>query len=117
EVFRRAHDDGRLTTRIYAAVPLSTWEQLRDTIAKQGRGDDWLRIGGLKAFVDGSLGSHTAAFLEPFTDAPDDKGLLVDKPEDLYEWTRGAAAAGLHVMVHAIGDRAIRIQLDVFERV
>jgi predicted amidohydrolase YtcJ len=116
-VFERAHKAGRLKTRIYDAVPLSTWERMRDKVAHEGRGDNWLRIGGLKAFVDGSLGSHTAAFLEPFTDAPNDKGLLVNTPENLYKWTSGATRAGLHVMVHAIGDRAIRTQLDVFERV
>ncbi len=116
-VFRRAHARGGLRTRIYAAVPLSSWARLRDTVATAGRGDDWLRIGALKGFVDGSLGSHTAAFLEPFTDAPDDRGLLVNTPEDLYAWTKNADSAGLHVLVHAIGDRAIRLQLDVFERV
>jgi predicted amidohydrolase YtcJ len=116
-IFRRAHAAGRLTTRIYAAVPLATWERLRDTVAARGRGDAWLRIGGLKGFVDGSLGSHTAAFFEPFTDTPGDTGLLVESPDDLYEWTSGADRAGLHVMVHAIGDRAIATQLAIFERV
>ena len=113
-VFERAHRAGRLRTRIYAAVPLASWQRLRDTVAARGRGDEWLRIGGLKAFVDGSLGSHTAAFLEPFTDAPTDSGLLVSTPDDLRRWTTGADAAGLHVLVHAIGDRAIRLQLDIF---
>ena len=84
---------------------------------RDGRGDAWLRIGALKGFVDGSLGSHTAAMLEPFTDAPNDRGLFVNTPEDLYRWTTGADAAGLHVIVHAIGDRAIRTQLDIYERV
>jgi predicted amidohydrolase YtcJ len=116
-VFRRAHARGGLRTRIYAAVPLSSWARLRDTVAAVGRGDDWLRIGALKGFVDGSLGSHTAAFFEPFTDAPNDRGLLVNTPENLYNWTKGADDAGLHVLVHAIGDRAIRLQLDIFERV
>jgi predicted amidohydrolase YtcJ len=116
-VFERAHKAGRLRTRIYAAVPLATWEKLRDTVAARGRGDAWLRIGGLKGFVDGSLGSHTAAMLQPFTDAPSDTGLFVNTHEDLYKWTSGADKAGLHVIVHAIGDRAIRDQLDVFERV
>ena len=116
-VFDRAHAQGALRTRISAAVPLSTWSRLRDTVAARGRGDAWLRIGGLKGFVDGSLGSHTAAMLEPFTDAPGDRGLLVSTPDDLYAWTSGADAAGLQVMVHAIGDRAIRTQLDVFARV
>jgi predicted amidohydrolase YtcJ len=55
--------------------------------------------------------------LEPFTDAPNDTGLLVNTPEDLYAWTSGADKAGLQVMVHAIGDRAIRLQLDIYERV
>ncbi|HYO53311.1 amidohydrolase [Archangium sp.] len=116
-IFERAHQAGRLRTRIYAAVPLETWERLRDTVAQRGRGDAWLRIGGLKGYVDGSLGSHTAAFHEPFTDTPGDKGLLVNTPEDLYRWVSGADKAGLHVMVHAIGDRAIQLQLDIFARV
>jgi predicted amidohydrolase YtcJ len=116
-VFERARGAGRLRTRIYAAVPLETWERLRDTVAARGRGDEWLRIGALKGFVDGSLGSHTAAFHEPFTDAPDDRGLFVTPPAAMHEWTLGADRAGLHVLVHAIGDRAIQSQLDVFERV
>ncbi len=116
-VFERAHRAGTLRTRIYAAVPLSTWAQLRDTVAARGRGDSWLRIGGLKGFVDGSLGSHTAAMLQPFTDAPNDTGLLVNTPENLYSWTSNADQAHLHVIVHAIGDRAINLQLNIFERV
>jgi predicted amidohydrolase YtcJ len=116
-VFDRAHDAGRLATRIYAAVPIGTWERLADTVAARGRGDRWLRIGALKGFVDGSLGSHTAAMLEPFTDAPNDTGLFVNTPDDLYRWTSGADKAGLHLIVHAIGDRAIRTQLDIYERV
>jgi len=116
-VFERAHRAGTLRTRIYAAVPLSTWAQLRDTVAARGRGDSWLRIGGLKGFVDGSLGSHTAAMLQPFTDAPNDTGLLVNTPENLYSWTSSADKAHLHVIVHAIGDRAINLQLNIFERV
>jgi len=116
-VFERAHRAARLATRIYAAVPTSTWEQLRDKIAARGSGDAWLKVGALKGFVDGSLGSHTAAMLEPFTDAPSDCGLFVNTVEDLYRWTSGADKAGLHMIVHAIGDRAIRTQLDTFERV
>jgi predicted amidohydrolase YtcJ len=116
-VFRRAHDAGRLRVRISAAVPLATWQRLRDEVAARGRGDAWLRIGGLKGFVDGSLGSRTAAFTAPYADALANRGLLVNTPEDLYAWTAAADRAGLQVMVHAIGDRAIHLQLDVFERV
>jgi len=122
EVLRRAHAAGRLRTRVYAAVPLDTWERLAETVkakthGPEGRGDQWLRVGGLKGFVDGSLGSHTAAFHEPFTDAPKDRGFFVNTPEDLYAWISGADAAGLHVMVHAIGDRANETLLDIYERV
>ena len=116
-VFERAHKAGRMITRIYSVVPLATWEQLRDTVAARGHGDEWVRIGGLKGFVDGSLGSHTAAMLQPYDDAPRDTGLFVTPPESLYARTLGADRAGLHVMVHAIGDRAIRVQLDNYERV
>jgi predicted amidohydrolase YtcJ len=116
-VFERGHAAKRLGTRIYAAVPIDTWSRLRDRVAATGRGDDWLRIGALKGFVDGSLGSHTAAMLEPFTDARDDRGLFVNTSEDLYAWTKAADAAGLHLIVHAIGDHAIRTQLDIYERV
>ena len=112
-----------LTTRIYSVMPLSKWERLREVVARKeyggpdGRGDEWLRVGGLKGFVDGSLGSHTAAFQEPFNDAPTDRGMLVNTPEDLYHWISGADKAGLHVMVHAIGDRANATLLDIYERV
>ena len=116
-IFQRGRAAGRLKTRIYAVVPLNTWEKLRDTVKARGNGDEWLRIGGLKGFVDGSLGSHTAAMIDPFTDAPDDRGLFVNTPEDLYQWTSGADKAGLQVIIHAIGDRAIRTLLDSYQRV
>lgn len=117
QIFDRAHAARRLRTRIYTAVPLASWERLRDTVAARGRGDEWLRIGALKGFVDGSLGSHTAAMLEPFTDTPRDTGLFVTPPETIYRWAKGADAAGLHVIIHAIGDRANRVLLDTYERV
>jgi predicted amidohydrolase YtcJ len=112
--YRRAHANNSMITRIYSVVQLPDWEQLRDDVAANGRGDDWLRIGGLKAMMDGSLGSHTAAFLEPFSDAPDQRGLLIFDLDDVRSWVTAADAAGLQVMVHAIGDRAIRDLLDIF---
>lgn len=115
--FQRAERTHRMKTRIYAVVPLASWQQLQAMVQAQGRGNEWLHIGGLKGFVDGSLGSHTAAMLRPFTDAPNDTGLFVNTPEHLYEWTSGADKAGLQVIVHAIGDKAIRTQLDIYQRV
>ena len=119
----RAAQAKRLTTRIYAATPLGEWIRLRDAVqartygGEEGRGDEWLRVGLLKGFVDGSLGSRTAAFHEPFADAPANRGLFVTTPEDLYAWVAGADAARLHVTVHAIGDRAIGTLLDTYARV
>jgi predicted amidohydrolase YtcJ len=115
--FERAHRDGRLITRIYAVTPIGQWERLRDTVAARGKGDEWVRIGGLKGFVDGSLGSHTAAMFSPFVDSPKDSGLFVETREDLLRWTEGADRAGLQVIVHAIGDRAINSQLNIYEQV
>ena len=122
ETFRRARATSALRLRMYAAVPIASWERLRDTVARKehgadGRGDHWLAIGALKGFVDGSLGSHTAAFHEPFGDAPHDRGLFVNTPENLYAWISGADKAGLHVVVHAIGDRANGMLLDIYDRV
>ena len=112
--YRRAQANGTLATRVYSAVPLKDWQRLADEVASAGTGDEWLRIGGLKGFMDGSLGSHTAAFFEPFTDTPDDRGFFINELEDMSRWVRDADAAGLQVMVHAIGDRAISALLDIF---
>jgi len=115
--FDRAHVRNKLITRIYAVTPIRQWKRLKDAIAERGRGDEWVRIGGLKGFVDGSLGSHTAAMLAPFTDTPADSGFLVEAENDLYTWASEGDKAGLQLLVHAIGDRAIRTQLGIFERV
>jgi len=112
--YRRAELADNLITRIYSVVPLRDWERLRDEVSSRGTGTKWLRIGGLKGFMDGSLGSHTAAMLEPFTDAPEDKGFLINDIDDMRRWVIGADAAGLQVMVHAIGDSAIRDLLDIY---
>lgn len=117
EVFRRAEEDDRLITRIMACTPLSAWDRLATEVDASGRGDAWLGIGCLKGFVDGSLGSHTAAFFEPYTDAPADSGFFVNTESDLHAWTAAADSAGLQVAIHAIGDRAISTLLDIYQRV
>jgi len=114
---QHAHQKNQLKIRIYAAVPIASFEKLHQFIQKNGVGDSWLKIGGLKGFADGSLGSHTAAFFEPFLDAPDNSGFLVNSPETLYEWISQSDKLGLQPIVHAIGDRANHILLDIYERV
>ena len=115
--FRRLQKTDKLKVRIYANVPLSTWAKLAEEVAKNGKGDSKLRIGGLKGFADGALGSHTAAMLEPFTDNPSDKGFFITPLDSLYYYVSNADKKGLNIMVHAIGDNAIRQQLNIFERV
>jgi hypothetical protein len=115
--FERAKNSGRLITRVYAGYPLSEWKALAEKIQTHGSGDAWLKFGGLKEFVDGSLGSHTAAFFDPFTDSPSDSGFFVTPSEVLYTRIKAADSAGLHVMTHAIGDKAIHTLLNLYERV
>lgn len=113
--YRFAHQIGDLKLRVYVFVPLSSWERLRDYVAREGAGDARLRWGGLKGFVDGSLGSTTAWFYEPFSDAPNTSGLIVTDTAKLREWTLGADRARLHVAIHAIGDRANDWLLDMYQ--
>lgn len=117
DVIERARKGGTQITRYYAVLPLSRWETVHKLVDEQGYGDEWVRIGGVKGFVDGSLGSHTAAFHAPYTDTPTDSGFFVNTEEDLYQWTKGADNAGIQVMIHAIGDRANGFLLDNFERI
>lgn len=113
--YRRALAAGDLRLRVYAFVPLQTWQRLRDYIAREGRGDARLKWGGLKGFVDGSLGSTTAWFHEPFSDEPGTAGLIVTDTAKLRTWVLGADRANLQVAVHAIGDRANDWMLSTYE--
>ena len=113
--YRAAHDRGDLKIRVYAFVPLSTWQQMRNFIAREGTGDLRLKWGGVKGFVDGSLGSTTAWFYQPYTDAPNTAGLMVTDTAKLREWTLGADRAHLQVAAHAIGDRANDWMLDTYQ--
>ncbi len=104
-------------TRFYMAVELEFWRELKKIVEDQGTGDQWLKIGVLKGMVDGALGSHTAAFFDPYTDDPSDKGFFLLPEDSLYDRALNADKAGLHLAIHAIGDRAINTLLNVFEKV
>jgi predicted amidohydrolase YtcJ len=88
--WRRLHDAGRLTLRAYLYLPLSLWRAVAETLRVHGAGDDWLRIAGLKGMVDGSAGSRTAYFFEPFADSAGYAGLLVTPEESLDVWIGNA---------------------------
>ena len=115
ETYQKAYKANQLKLRIYAFVPLSDWEKLDGYVKKNGKGDDYLRWGGVKGFVDGSLGSTTAWFYEPYLDEPTTSGFPVTDTLNLKKWVIAADAANLQVVVHAIGDRANDYILNVFD--
>ena len=114
EIAKKLKDAGELKVRVYALKPLNHWRK-RFGMVKED--DEWLKTGGLKGFVDGSLGSHTAAFNEPYFDKPEDEGFFINAEADLYKWISEADEANLQVMVHAIGDKAIHSILNIYERI
>jgi predicted amidohydrolase YtcJ len=108
---------GELSARFYVwRYAFPTFEPLRQAGVRTGLGDDWIRLGALKILSDGSIGSGTAAFFEPYADDPRTKGLLLHSPADLEKRILEADAAGYQLAVHAIGDRANSLVLDAFEK-
>jgi len=120
ETFLRFRQQQKLTLRISARTQITEWEKQAAMIKEGFLQDDWLRFGGVKGFVDGSLGSGTALMAEPYDDMPSNAGLLADQmyPEGIMrERIAAADKAGLPVSVHAIGDKANHLLLDIFEAV
>ncbi|HXV90571.1 MAG TPA: amidohydrolase family protein [Gemmatimonadales bacterium] len=115
--WRRLHDAGRLTLRAYVYLPLSEWREVAETVRVHGAGDAELRVAGLKGMVDGSAGSRTAYFFEPFADSAGYTGLLVTPEESLGVWIGNADSAGLQLAVHAIGDRANALLFHLYDSV
>ena len=114
--FDRAHASGKLRTRIYMGWMINDWRKVKRRVDSIGHGDKWLRWGALKMFMDGALGSHTAAFFKPFVDTPKDSGFFLNPEDWMYRQIKSADSAGLHLMIHAIGDKAIFTLLNMFEK-
>ncbi len=119
ETYEQLVDDGRLQTRLYVMLR-DRLERLRPyfnrgPIVNHGKGH--LTVRAIKISADGALGSYGAALLEPYSDRPETRGLLTTPPEEVYQQTLEASKAGFQTCIHAIGDRANREVLDVFERV
>ena len=115
--YLRAKEAGTLTARAALYFPLDIWHIVADTVAKLGRGDDRVWIGGVKGYVDGSLGSTTALFYAPYNDDPKTSGVLVTPEDSLRAWIGAADSAGLQVAVHAIGERANGLLLSIYDSV
>jgi predicted amidohydrolase YtcJ len=117
-VYQKLLADGELSVRVYGAQPLAEWQRLAQVGLHASFGGEKLKIGNLKGFADGSLGSTTALFFEPYLDAPATSGLAGDEmiPESkMRDRILQADRAGLQISVHAIGDRANHLVLGMFE--
>jgi predicted amidohydrolase YtcJ len=108
---------GELTARIDLRWPLAEWNELARQGLESGLGNDWLRIGGVKGFADGSLGSSTAKMYESYSNQGANTGIFVTPRDKLAEYIQGADHAGISIAVHAIGDRANGDLLDIFSSV
>jgi predicted amidohydrolase YtcJ len=115
--YQQLLQENALSSRIYLFVPLSAYQRLAAAGVERAFGDARLRIGGLKGFADGSLGSSTAWFFDPYLDNVESRGLAMPGlgNGDMEKNVRGATAANLHVAIHAIGDRANDAVLRIYE--
>lgn len=113
---RELKNEGKLTFRYTHWLPFNTsLDRLEQLRREGGTTDPWLKTGAVKGVVDGSGGSLSAAMLEPFANAPDNRGILLYDPEELKKMVIDRDAAGYQIALHAIGDRANRVCLDAFQ--
>jgi len=120
KIYSELAEHSALTTRIYVAPMETGWKDQAKVGVRHAFGTPFLRMGAVKGYADGSLGSETAYFFDPFTDAPKSHGLLSDEmhpPSAMRQRLQAADAAGLQLCIHAIGDRAISMILDIFEQI
>jgi len=115
--YKRMERAGRMTLRISLYLPIDDWRTVADSVRRNGAGDDWVRIGGVKGYMDGSAGSRTAFFFEPFSDSAGYRGLMRQPESDMRAWVGAADSAGLQIAVHAIGDRANAMILSIYDSV
>jgi predicted amidohydrolase YtcJ len=108
----------KLTVRITEWLPFTaSTDDLQNRRSEAGTTDPWLRTGALKGFIDGALGTHTAALLAPYSDDPSTSGMLIVDPEKLKAMAIERDRLGFQIAFHAIGDKANRVALDTFESV
>jgi len=115
-VFQELLRRGTLKTRVYGCSPLSNYSRWQNTGVRFAFGDSMLRVGCLKGYADGSLGSTTAWFFDPYLDAPTSTGLASDEIPKTLEYVLAADKAGLQIRIHAIGDKANATILDIYDK-
>lgn len=112
----RLRSDGRLRLRFYIFIPVEHMEAARYLGLQSGFGDEWVRLGGVKIFTDGSLGARTAALESPYTDDPRNSGVTIYDQKPLDEIIAKAHRSDLQIAAHAIGDRAVGMALHSFAK-
>jgi len=131
DIYREMREQDEMTARVRYRPPLDKWESMSDLGIKIGFGDDWIRFGATKAWIDGIMGNSSARFYEPYTHNPSSRGIWRDimfpfersplNPEDmqsrLERLALDADAAGIQLTVHAIGDEANGYLMDMLERI
>lgn len=117
EIFKRAKAEGRLKIRTYYFPHISNRHKLAEMIERDGKGDNWLRFGGVKELVDGSLGSTTAWFYDPYTDEPDTNGFPLMQMDVLKQSIQEAHDYGFQLAVHGIGDQTNDQIFKIFDEV
>ncbi|MFX1565101.1 MAG: amidohydrolase [Promethearchaeota archaeon] len=113
--YLKLRQENKLTVRIYANLERLFFDLLAGLGIPSGLGDAYFRLGGVKVFIDGSIGAQTAAISQPYHDKPDSDGLMLMDEEDYRYLVTAANELGLQVSTHAIGDRAIEMVIRVHE--
>ncbi|MFZ2324580.1 MAG: amidohydrolase [Ignavibacteriaceae bacterium] len=119
EVYNKLKDEGKLTCRIYTRMPIAEYKKLVEKNIRVGYGDNLIKMGSLKAFADGSLGSSTAWFFDKYNQDTTTYGLPMDIITDgtMEKWGTDADRNHLQLSVHAIGDRANSYMLDLYDKI
>lgn len=115
--YQAAHGAGEFSMRVYCIMVVEALEQMIAAGIQTGLGDEWVRVGGIKQFADGSVSERTARLSQPYIGMPDYYGLFLTSEEDLYKNGRKAYEAGWQLCTHANGDVAIERVLNVYERI
>src|SRR5205823_2084425 len=114
-LFQELRSEGKLGLRVQMILPRQMLSQLR-TQGISNDENELLRIGGIKIFADGTLGSQTAAMLESFEGSPGNYGILTIPEQEMQDTVSDATEMGLVIAIHAIGDRAAQFALNAIER-
>jgi predicted amidohydrolase YtcJ len=116
DVYKELRDEGKLTLRVYGWLPISRLDEYIEKGIKQGQGDDMVKVGFLKCYIDGTIGVRSALMFESFAEEPGNTGLAQMEEEEFYALVEKAHKNGYQVGVHAIGDKAVHWVLNAVER-